>query len=133
MPDRFVRGVPRVLLRIEGAGILGSAVGAYAWLGQPWWTFAVLILAPDLSMLGYVTGARSGAVLYNAVHTLAGPLIALGLAASLHQPGLAGVALIWLAHIGLDRMLGYGLKYGSGFGDTHLGAVGRSRENVTTS
>jgi hypothetical protein len=72
-------------------------------------------------------------VLYNAVHTLAGPLIALGLAASLQQPGLAGVALIWLAHVGLDRMLGYGLKYGSGFGDTHLGAIGRRREKGTTS
>jgi hypothetical protein len=133
MPDGFVRGIPRVLLRIEGAGILGSAVGAYVWLGQPWWMFAVLILAPDLSMLGYVAGPRFGAVLYNALHTLAGPLIALGLAASLHQPVFAGVALIWLAHVGLDRMLGYGLKYGSGFSDTHLGALGRRHQKVTAS
>ena len=132
MPDGSVRGVPRVLLRIEGAGIFGGALGAYVWLGQPWWMFAVLILVPDLSMLGYAAGPRAGAVLYNAVHTLAGPLIALGLAAGLHQPGFAGLALIWLAHVGLDRMLGYGLKYGSGFGDTHLGAIGQRREKVNT-
>lgn len=127
MPDGFVRGGPRLLLRIEGAGLLLGAVWAYAALGQPWWIFLALFLAPDLSLLGYAAGPRLGAGLYNALYTLVGPLIGLGLAAGLRETGLAGAALIWSAHIGLDRMLGYGLKYGTGFGDTHLGAIGRRR------
>jgi hypothetical protein len=128
MPDGFVRGWPRMLLRIEGACILAGSVWAYVWLGQPWWILLALLLVPDLSMLGYAAGPRIGAALYNAAHTLAPPLIGLCLAVLLGKVVLAGLALIWLAHIGLDRMVGYGLKYGSGFGDTHLGAGGRRRE-----
>ena len=127
MAEGFVGGAPRVILRIEGVALLASAVAAYAWIGQPWWIFAVLLFAPDISMLGYVLGPGPGAIAYNAVHTVTLPLIGLGVAAILGQTLLAGLALIWLAHIGLDRMLGYGLKYGRGFGETHLGAIGRAR------
>ncbi|SDM18484.1 protein of unknown function [Methylobacterium phyllostachyos] len=125
MSDGIVGGAPRVFLRIEGAALLACATAAYAWFGQPWWVFAVLLLAPDLSVLGYIAGPGAGAILYNALHTVTPPLIGLSAAIILGQPWLVGLALIWLAHIGLDRMLGYGLKYGSGFGNTHLGVIGR--------
>ncbi|MCJ2089397.1 DUF4260 domain-containing protein [Methylobacterium sp. E-005] len=125
MSGGFVGGGPRIILRIEGACLLACSVAAYAWLGQSGWTFAALLFAPDLSMLGYAAGPRPGAIAYNAFHTMTPPLIGLSAAAALNQSVLIGLALIWLAHIGLDRMLGYGLKYATGFGDTHLGAVGR--------
>ena len=122
-------GVPRLLLRLEGAATLAGAVFAYGALGGGWGMFALLFLVPDLSMLGYLAGRRAGAISYNAAHNLLGPamLAALGIATSAH--GLLAVACIWVAHVGFDRMLGYGLKYGSGFGDTHLGRLGST--NVT--
>ncbi|MCJ2133423.1 DUF4260 domain-containing protein [Methylobacterium sp. J-026] len=127
MSDGAVSDGPRTILRIEGAALLACATAAYAWLGQPWWLFAALLFAPDLSLLGYALGPARGAVFYNVLHTETPPLIGLCLAVSLGQPLFAGLTLIWLAHIGLDRMLGYGLKYASGFGNTHLGAIGRGR------
>lgn len=94
------------------------------WLnGGSWILFVLLLLAPDLSMLGYLAGSRIGAAIYNAFHTYALPVIlaAYGL---LEGSSLAvSMALIWLAHIGVDRLLGYGLKYASGFTDTHLDRV----------
>ncbi|MCJ2071546.1 DUF4260 domain-containing protein [Methylobacterium sp. J-030] len=131
MSDGFVGG-PRTILRIEGACLLACSVAAYAWLGQSWWIFAALLFVPDLSMLGYAAGPGPGALAYNAAHTVTPPLIGLCAAMALGQPLLLGLALIWLAHIGLDRMLGYGLKYASGFGDTHLGAIGRGRPTADT-
>lgn len=127
MSDGSVRGLPRAILRAEGAAILAAALWAYAGTGEPWWPVLAFILAPDLSMLGYAGGPVLGAALYNLVHTLTPALILLSVAAALGKTSVAALALIWLAHIGLDRMLGYGLKYGSGFGDTHLGTVGRGR------
>jgi hypothetical protein len=93
--------------------------------GVSWWLFALLILAPDLSMLGYLAGPRVGAVAYNALHILIAPLI-LGIAGVLlAAPITTAVALIWIAHIAIDRALGYGLKLPTGFRDTHLGRIGR--------
>ena len=92
--------------------------------GGSWLAFAVLFFAPDLSFAGYVAGPRVGAALYNVAHSYVGPLI---LAATLPSVG-AGLplALVWGAHIGFDRALGYGLKYPSAFGDTHLGRIGKA-------
>jgi hypothetical protein len=113
------------LLRSEGAAALLGATVVFGRIGQPWWLFAVLFLLPDLSMAGYLTGPRLGATVYNAGHTYVAPLL-LGLAGAMwtSAPVLA-VAAVWVAHIGFDRMLGYGLKHASGFGDTHLGRIGR--------
>ena len=121
-----VAGTPRLLLRLEGAALLVIAVMLYARTGASWWLFAVLALAPDLSFVGYLAGLRVGAAAYNAAHTTIGP-IALGLAGLLApSPPAIAVALIWLAHVGADRLLGYGLKYAAGFGFTHLGRIGRA-------
>lgn len=126
-----VAGVPRLVLRAEGAALLAAAAFLYGQTAVSWWLFALLFLAPDLSFLGYLGGPRVGAVVYNAAHTLIGPL-ALALAGLLlPAPGLTAVALIWIAHIGFDRLLGYGLKYGAGFGYTHLGPVGRTPADET--
>ena len=124
-----VSGTPRLLLRLEAGAVLAIATSAYAWLGGHWLLFAVLFLAPDLAMLGYRAGTKIGAASYNAVHSYLGPalLAAVGLLLS-HglestPPSALLVACIWAAHIGFDRLLGYGLKYGSAFGDTHLGLL----------
>lgn len=121
-----VTGTPRLLLRLEGAALLVIAVVLYARTGTSWWLFAALVLAPDLSFVGYLAGPRVGAAAYNAAHTTVGP-IALALVGVLAPSPLAvAIALIWLAHVGADRLLGYGLKYDAGFGFTHLGRIGRA-------
>lgn len=111
---------PRWILHLEGAAILAASLFFYASGHFRWWLFAVLFLAPDLCMLGYLANVRVGAALYNLVHTYAGPIILLLLAWLLPAPQLAGYGLIWLAHLGFDRMLGFGLKYPTQFRDTHL-------------
>lgn len=121
-----VRGAPRVVLRLEGAAELAAACVAYAMLGGRWSTFALLFLVPDLSMLGYLVGRRAGAVCYNVAHSLLGPAALGAVSLALGAHGALVVACIWLAHVGFDRAMGYGLKYGTAFGDTHLGRVGRS-------
>ncbi len=94
-------------------------------MDESWWLFATLFLAPDLSFFAYVAGPRAGAIAYNAVHTSAGPVL-LVMAGFLVPSKIAvGIGLIWLAHCGFDRALGYGLKYQAGFGFTHLGPIGR--------
>ena len=121
-----VSGTPRILLRAEGAAIFALSILLYAKVGPSWWLFAILFLAPDLSFLGYLAGARAGAIVYNAMHTLLGPLALAAAGMLLPAFILIPLALIWTAHIGFDRMLGYGLKYSAGFGYTHLGRIGRA-------
>ena len=113
--------LPRALLHVEGLLLLAAALTLYAIRGHDWLTLAILFLAPDLSAAGYLLGRKAGAIAYNAVHTYAVPL-ALGILALLGGWSLGvQLALIWLAHIGMDRFLGFGLKYPEGFRETHLG------------
>lgn len=122
-----VKGLPRVLLRVEGVAALVLSVLLYSRLDRSWWLFVILLLAPDLGLLGYVRGARLGAITYDLFHTYAAPAI-LAMIGVLVEDGLTiALALIWFAHIGLDRALGYGLKYQEGFEHTHLGRIGRRR------
>jgi hypothetical protein len=114
---------PARLLRLEGVLLLATAIGLYGHLDAGWWWFVALLLAPDVGLLGYLAGLRVGSATYNLTHTLSLPL-ALGVAgmATDNRTMLAG-ALIWAAHIGMDRAVGYGLKYPTGFRDTHLQRV----------
>lgn len=114
----------RVLLRIEGLAAGIAAVAAFAATGGNWVLFALLILVPDLSMLGMLVGRRIGAWAYNLAHTYSVPAALAGIGWAGAQPLLLSVALIWIAHIGFDRALGYGLKYGA-FQATHLGWIGK--------
>lgn len=121
---------PRFLLRLEGLCVLLATVALYASADHSWWLFAGLLLAPDLFMVGYLAGPRLGAFVYNASHTY---VVALGLGAlgyALALPLASALALIWAAHIGMDRALGYGLKRPSGFHDTHLDLVASSSPNL---
>ena len=112
---------PRFILRIEGLAALAASLAAYLALDGPVWLLVVLALAPDLSMVGYLAGPRVGSVTYNLVHTYVLPLTLAGVGVWTDATLAVQVAAIWAAHIGADRLLGFGLKYPSGFSDTHLG------------
>ncbi len=122
-----VSGHIRTTLRLEGLCLLVAAIMVYQHLDLSWSTFAWFFLAPDLSFLGYLAGSRIGALAYNSAHSSIGPLLTAVTGLMFDLPLCYAIALIWLAHIGFDRMLGYGLKYASGFGHTHLGLIGKQR------
>lgn len=134
-PYQHVQGAPRMLLRLEGLLVLLIGIGVFwkiAGGALGWWGF-VLFFAPDLSMTAYLAGPRFGALVYNSAHTYLAPA---ALAVAGFVVGAAGhaesawwappLASLWAAHIGFDRLLGYGLKYPTAFGDTHLGCIGRA-------
>jgi len=118
-----VDGVPRLLLRLEGLALAVSALYLFHRLGANWWWFA-LILLPDISLLAYFIGTKPGAIAYNALHVTLVPLLLGALGFLLPSFDLISIALVWAFHIGVDRAFGLGLKYGAGFGFTHLGRVG---------
>ncbi|MCP3470664.1 DUF4260 domain-containing protein [Bradyrhizobium sp. CCGUVB1N3] len=120
-----VTGGIKVLLRLEGLTLFAGMVLLYAVWGGSWLVFALLFLAPDLSFLAYLADSRFGAIVYNAAHSYMVPVALLTAGFALEWPLLLSIAMIWLAHIGIDRALGYGLKYQAGFGFTHLGRIGR--------
>lgn len=120
-----VGGAPRAWLRLEGVAVLALSLLVYRQGGHGWLLLAVLFLVPDLSLAAYLAGPRVGAAVYNVAHSYVGPALAAALALLTGRPPV--VACIWAAHVGFDRALGYGLKYPTAFGDTHLGAIGRGR------
>lgn len=130
--------LPIAFQRAEGAVLLGGAVALYGVFEYRWWLFFVLLLAADVSMLGYLAGPRVGAVVYNLGHTLVLPsvLVLAWLSDVVWEydrttltTWALPIALIWVAHIGLDRLLGYGLKLPTGFTHTHLGEIGPRRRS----
>lgn len=125
-----VSGKVRTLLRLEGLTLLAGTTLLYFLWGGPWWLYAVLFLAPDLSFSGYLAGPKIGAWAYNTMHSTIIPLGMLTVGFGFAPPLVLSLALIWLAHIGFDRMLGYGLKYEAGFGFTHLGHIGKDAPKV---
>ena len=123
LPVKTAYSMPRIFLHLEGAALLILASALYANSGFSWWAFALFLLAPDLSALGYIANRRIGSLTYNLVHTTLFPM-ALGLL-SLFAGSAVGLqaALIWLAHIGMDRLFGYGFKYAGGFKETHFSRI----------
>lgn len=119
-------GGVRLMLRAEGLVVVAAAAAAYAQFGAGWGWFAALFLVPDLSFLAYLAGPRIGAVAYNAMHSYFGAVALLAAGVLGAAPMLVAGGLVWCAHIGFDRALGYGLKYAAGFGQTHLGRIGRA-------
>jgi hypothetical protein len=112
--------LPRILLHIEGLAVFVAAIATYANLGGNWLVFIALLLTPDLAMLAYFLNPRWGSISYNLFHTYTFPLALFALGLLTGNTGVAQIAAIWLAHIGMDRTVGYGLKYSTGFKDTHL-------------
>ena len=112
-----------MLLRLEGLALFAGAAVVYVDRDYTLWLVLVLFLAPDLGLLGYLAGPRFGAAIYNALHTTTVPIV-LGVAALLSDWTLGiEIALIWLAHIGIDRAIGYGLKYEDAPKPTHMQRV----------
>jgi hypothetical protein len=123
LPTVTVRG----WLRLEGAAAFAAGLALYGWLGGPWLLAIPFLLLPDLSAVGYLRGPRLGAMTYNLFHNWAIGLgvLGLGIAADIAPLAIAGAVLI--AHVGMDRAAGYGLKLSTSFHDTHLGRMGRAR------
>ena len=121
-----VTGGLRTLLRLEGLTLFAGMTLLYAVWGGYWWIYAVLFLAPDLSFVAYLSGPRVGAIVYNTAHSYMVPVALLTTGFALPSPLVLSIAMIWMAHIGIDRALGFGLKYSAGFGFTHLGRIGKA-------
>jgi Domain of unknown function (DUF4260) len=121
-----VAGTPLRILRVEGVVLLAAALAAYfSALDEPLWLVPLVLFLPDLFMIGYLRSSPVGALLYNFAHSYPAPALLGAVAIATGDPLWQGVALIWFAHIGMDRALGYGLKYETDFKDTHLGRIGR--------
>jgi hypothetical protein len=122
----IVTGGVRILLRLEGLTLFAGMVLLYWIWGGSWWVFVIMFLAPDLSFIAYLADPKTGAIVYNAAHSYMAPVSLLTAGFAAGEPLVLSIAMIWLAHIGIDRALGYGLKYQTGFGFTHLGRIGKS-------
>ena len=118
-------GGVRILLRLEGVVLFAGMTMLYGLWDGSWWVYAILFLAPDLSFAAYVAGPKAGAIVYNAAHSYLLPVALMTTGLAVASPLVLSIAMIWLAHIGIDRALGYGLKYQAGFAFTHLGRIGK--------
>jgi hypothetical protein len=128
--DTPVSGTPRLLLRMEVFVVLIAAIIGYRAIGGSWLLFALALLLPDLALAAYAAGPRLGAAVYNAFHSYVAPGALAAIAFFTSSTTLWALCLIWVAHIGMDRALGLGLKFSSAFGDTHLGTIGRVAPTV---
>jgi hypothetical protein len=122
-----VVGSPRPWLQVEGVALLIGAFVAYPNTKESWWLVAIFLFAPDLFATGYLLGNRVGAFFYNVSHATILPMTLAGFGLLRHDSLAVAIGLVWLAHVGLDRALGYGLKYNDNFQHTHLGWIGRSK------
>ncbi len=115
-----------LILRAEGGAVFLIALAVYAHLGASWWLFLALILAPDLALLGYLRDDRTGAWAYNAAHTYLGAALLGTVGYLAGWPVLVAAAVVWAAHIGVDRLLAYGLKYPASRQENHLTRLART-------
>ena len=119
----------RTWLRIEGLAAFVAGLAIFGAAGGPWLLALPLLLVPDLSMVGYLGGPRLGAFTYNLFHTWAIGLVVLGLGAWSGMGAVVLAGAILIAHVGMDRAAGYGLKLPTSFHDTHLGRIGKDRQS----
>jgi len=121
-----VSGMPLRFLRSEGLVLFVASIAAFfGGLDEAWWLVPALLFLPDVAMIGYARSSRAGALAYNLAHSYPAPALVGACALLADSTAGQGVALVWFAHIGMDRALGYGLKYDTDFTDTHLGRIGR--------
>jgi hypothetical protein len=124
--DGAVKGAVRLWLRAEGLAVLILSLELYHLTAASWWRFFVFLLVPDLSLLAYVVEPAFAARVYNIVHSYTLPIALAVVALAVNQSHVLPYAIIWTAHIGMDRALGFGLKYPEAFGRTHLGVLGKT-------
>lgn len=113
----------RKVLHFEGLAIFFAAVYLYYLLSADWLLFVILFLTPDISMVGYIKNTRLGAIIYNLVHNYALGIVVSGIGVLFGSNLVISLGLILLAHVGIDRFLGFGLKYPTHFKETHLQKV----------
>lgn len=115
------------LIQLEEAALFATTLYLFPYLNLSWWWFAGCIILPDISMVGYLHNARTGAWLYNIFHhrALAIGIVAIGF--FLHMPWVLFIGFIMFSHATMDRMVGYGLKFETGFSFTHLGEIGNRK------
>lgn len=108
------------VLKLEELGIFVLSIFFFSQLNFAWWWFPVLLLAPDIGMLGYLFNPKIGAFMYNLFHhRLVAAIIGI-IGLSLANPYWQLAAVILFAHIAMDRVVGFGLKYNDDFKHTHL-------------
>jgi hypothetical protein len=112
--------------RLEAGVFLIAMIASYQSHNYSWLAFVIGMVAVDISVAGYLLNNKIGAVIYNLAHSLIGPLALLTLSLTA-WPQLDIYVTIWLAHVAMDRMLGFGLKDIEGFRHTHLGHIGSKR------
>src|SRR5262245_22801161 len=122
----MTNGAVRSWLRLEGLAAFAAGLGLFGASGGYWLFVIPLLLLPDLSAVGYLAGPRIGSMAYNVAHNWVPGIAVLALGIWLSSPALLIAASILIAHVGMDRAAGYGLKLPSSFHDTHLGRMGRS-------
>ncbi|MFD1040550.1 DUF4260 domain-containing protein [Virgibacillus byunsanensis] len=110
----------KIFIHIEGLMVLLISTYFYAAMDASWLLFILLLFVPDLSMLGYLFNNEVGAIIYNIFHSYILPILVVLIGVTFIISFVLIIGLIWVAHIGMDRMFGYGLKYPTGFKDTHL-------------
>jgi hypothetical protein len=118
-------GGVKILLRLEGLALFIGMTLLYGIWDGSWWVYVILFLVPDISFAAYLAGPKFGALVYNAAHSYLGPMALMTTGFASGEPLTLSIAMIWLAHIGIDRALGFGLKYEAGFAFTHLGRIGK--------
>ncbi len=127
MPSPFVSGKPKLWLRFEGLVLLVSTIVLFFGQHQKWWLYPLLLLVPDIFMLGYLANTKIGAFFYNLGHSYFAPALVILLAWRADSKLSMAIGIIWLGHIGWDRCFGYGLKYDSDFKHTHLGDLNKQK------
>lgn len=117
----------KISLKLESAAVLIACYVATLVFGYAWWLFFALLLLPDISMVGYAINNKCGAILYNLFHHQGIAILVIGIGWYTEQQMVLLAGIILLGHSAMDRMLGYGLKYATGFQDTHLGKIGKEK------
>ena len=123
-----VVGTPKVVLRVEGMVLFAGSIALFAAQGQQWWLYPALLLAPDIFMLGYLRNTKLGSIFYNLGHSYPVAAVVLAIGFMISSGFTIALGAIWFGHIGWDRMLGYGLKYGTSFKHTHLGDLDKPKK-----
>ncbi|MEI3612701.1 DUF4260 domain-containing protein [Pseudogracilibacillus sp. SO30301A] len=113
----------KILLHLEGLAILTISTYFYFYLQFSWLMFIILLFAPDLSALGYLKNNKVGSIVYNLFHTYTIPVAIIIFSLLIQSHIILMISLIWVAHIGMDRLFGYGLKFPEKFQDTHLNRI----------
>ena len=123
----MTNGAVRTWLRLEGLAAFAAGLAIFGATGGNWLFIIPLLLVPDVSAAGYLAGPRVGTFTYNAIHNWVPGIAVLALGAWLASPAVVLAGAVLVAHVGMDRAVGYGLKLPSSFHDTHLGRMGRDK------